>query len=119
MKRRKRDLDEAVPRPPAELIDELAIHMGATHGGRKHAQLLFGPVSVAVVPARLVHRGREEEESEARLRDLRAHAVEALVLRVGILDEGAVRDVEHAGQRREAHGEGHHVAERLLAQTHS
>jgi len=27
MKRRKRDLDEAVPRPPAELIDELAIHI--------------------------------------------------------------------------------------------
>ena len=27
MKRRKRDLDEAVPRPPAEFIDELAIHI--------------------------------------------------------------------------------------------
>ena len=50
------------------ITDELAIHMGATHGGRKHAQLLFGPVSVAVVPARLVHRGREEEESRRAAR---------------------------------------------------
>ena len=41
------------------------------------------------------------------------------MLRVRVLDEGPVRDVEHARQRREAHGEGHHVAERLLAQAHS
>ena len=40
------------------ITDELAIHMGATHGGRKHAQLLFGPVSVAVVRDRSLRRRR-------------------------------------------------------------
>ena len=54
------------------ITDELAIHMGATHGGRKHAQLLFGPVSVAVVPA--ASSTAAAGGVEARLRDLRAHA---------------------------------------------